>query len=59
MTAITNDSETEQQAVITSPLPVMTMRQPVITANMKDTKFVLQTWSYGVQECGNHVPKSN
>ena len=42
MTAITNDRETEQQAVITSPLPVMTMRQPVITANMKDTNMVIR-----------------
>lgn len=48
MTAITNDSETEQQAVITSPLPVMTMRQPVITANMKDTNVVIRCTSNNV-----------
>ena len=48
MTAITNDRETEQQAVITSPLPVMTMRQPVITANMKDTNVVIRCTSKNV-----------
>ena len=48
MTAITNDRETEQQAVITSPLPVMTMRQPVITANMKDTNMVIRCTSKNV-----------
>ena len=48
MTAITNDRGTEQQAVITSPLPVMTMRQPVITANMKDTNVGIRCTSNNV-----------
>ena len=48
MTAITNDRGTEQQVVITSLLPVMTMRQPVITANMKDTNVVIRCTSKNV-----------